>query len=154
KGTRSNFSAPLWAVKTLSRRGATGPWCAPAPASSTGPARTSTGHTRLFRQHFHHHESDIIHRLDVAAKRGEALADRAHDLIRRARGRFADHLAQAVLAVLLALLVGHFPDPIGADEENLTGPKSGGNPLAVFRVVHHPERQIAFAHFREAVLRG
>src|SRR5262249_60003591 len=88
------------------------------------------------------------------AKRGEASADRAHNLIRRAGGTFADYFAQAVLAVLLAIRVGHFPDAIGADEENLTGPKSGRKPLAVFRVVHHSKRQIAFAHFRETVLRG
>src|SRR5262245_29054731 len=77
---------------------------------------------RLLRQHFHHHESNIIHRLDVTAKRGEALADRARDLSRRAVGTLADHFAQAALAVVLALRVRHFPDAVGADEENLTGP--------------------------------
>src|SRR5262249_60437861 len=96
----------------------------------------------------------LIPRPRVTPNAGEALADRARDLSCRARGTLADHFAQAALAVLLALRVGHFPNAIGADEQNLTGPKSGRNPLAVLRVVHHSKRQIAFAHFREAVVHG
>src|SRR5262249_11090192 len=137
---------------------------APGPRMRRQPSRDDTGegvrprlafwtigHTRLRRQHLYHHESNIVHRLDVTAKRGEAIAYRAHDFLRRAPGTFADDLAQAILAVLLALRVGHFPDAVGADEENLTGPKGRGSPLAVFHVVHHSQRQIAFTHFREAV---
>src|SRR5262245_24259832 len=75
------------------------------PVADEHPAWCSSGQPRLRRQHFHHHESDIIHRLDVTAEGGQALADRAHDLIRRARGTVADYFAQSILAVLLALRV-------------------------------------------------
>src|SRR5262249_17817379 len=106
----------------------------------------NTGLTSL-REHLHHHKRDIIHRPDIAAEGCEALTDRVSDLIGRARGTFANHFAQTILAVLLSLRVRRFPHPVRADEENLTGPQRGGSLLAVLRVVHDPQRQIAFPHF-------
>src|SRR5206468_1121459 len=81
---------------------------------NTAPRSTATAEPGLtsFREHLHHHERDIIHRLDLAAEGRQTLADRVSDLVGRARGTFANHFAQTILAVLLAFRVGHFPHPV------------------------------------------
>src|SRR5262245_44127128 len=92
----------------------------------------------FLREHLHYHKCDIIHRLGIAAEGCEALTDCVSDLVGRALGTFANHFPQAMLAVLLAPCVRHFPHAVRADEENLTGPQRGCL-LHILQVVHDPQ---------------
>ena len=62
---------------------------------------------------------------------------------------YADDLPQPVLAERLAHRIRHLPYAVGSDEDHLTRPQWAIGLLAIFRLIHDAERQIAFADFLE-----
>src|SRR5438270_9565669 len=72
------------------------------------------------QRHFDHNEGHIIDRLVIGAEGEQSLADSARNLFSRLARRLADCFAKPFLAELLTACVRHFPNAIGADDDDLT----------------------------------